>query len=147
MIPTYKLFISHSWSHGEQYNSLVRLLNEFPLFQFEDFSVPKDDPLHIAPASVALYEAIKSQMSPCHVVLVLAGVYASYSDWIQNEILIAKTEFPPVTKPVLAIAPWGNGRVSKVVSDAADSIVGWNSKSVIEAVRQLTGQWWGNIQA
>jgi len=52
----------------------------------------------------ALKGAIKAHMAPCGVVLILAGVYASYSKWIDIEIDLAQDEFT-FSKPIIAIAP------------------------------------------
>lgn len=136
MAKTYNLFISHSWSYSDAYEKLIALLKNRPYFDFRDYSVPKDDPVHNAPNSQALYDAIKRQMAPCHIVLVMAGVYATYSTWIQKEIKIAKTEFQP-PKPVIAIKPWAQTNVSQFVREKADEIIGWNTESVVEAIRTL----------
>jgi len=136
MAMTYNLFISHSWSYGDAYERLIVLLKNKPYFDFRDYSVPKDDPIHNAPNPQALYDAIKRQMVPCHVVLVMAGVYATYSTWIQKEIRIAKTEFQ-VPKPIIAIRPWDQTNVSQFVRENADEIVDWSTGSVVEAIRRL----------
>ena len=86
------------------------------------YSVPKDDPLHTSGTDKALYAAIKKKVSPCSVVLILAGIYSSHSKWIDKEIQIAQTEFL-TTKPILAIEPWGSQRTSVKVKNAADEIV------------------------
>src|SRR5437667_4715746 len=114
------LFISHSWSYGDAYDRLVDLLDAAPNFQYRNYSVPKDDPVHNAPDAEALHKAIKNQMVFCDVVLIMAGKYATYSKWIQREIQIAKREF---SKPIVAIRPWANEQVSSVVSEAADRLV------------------------
>lgn len=136
MSRTYSLFISHSWTYGDSYDSLVRLLNSRYGFQYRNYSVPKDDPIHDAPNASALYQAIKDQISPCCVVLILAGKYATYSKWINNEIRIAKKEFS-TPKPILAIAPWASLQISDVVRKNADMIVRWNTDSIIAGIRQL----------
>ncbi len=136
MANTYNLFISHSWSYTDAYDKLTNLLNEAPYFNYIDYSVPKDDPIHDAPNQQLLYNEIKNQMKPCHVILILAGVYATYSKWINNEIKIAKNEFNN-PKPILAIEPWGAERTSQVVIDNADLRVGWSTDSIIEGIRKL----------
>lgn len=128
------LFISHSWSYGDAYVKLVGLLNDAPNFQYRNYSVPKDDPVHNAPSAAALYTAIKNKMVFCDVVLVMAGKYATYSEWIKREIQIAKKDY---SKPIVAIRPWANEQVSSVVSQAADRLVGWNTSSIVSAVREL----------
>ena len=90
---TYNLFISHSWAHSDAYERLVNLLRTRPRFFFRDSSVPQNDPLHTNGTDRQLYNAIKNKISPSSVVLILAGVYATYSKWIDKEIYIAQEEF------------------------------------------------------
>lgn len=132
---THNLFISHSWSYSSAYEKLIALLEKRPYFSFKDYSVPRDDPIHNAPNSRELYEAIERQMTPCHVVLILAGVYATYSTWIKKEIRIAKTEFQ-YPKPIIAIKPWAQTNISQIVAENADEIVRWNTDSIVDAIRR-----------
>ena len=133
---TYNLFISHSWAYGDAYDKLVTLLDAAPRFSYKNYSVPKDDPIHNAPNEKALYEAIKKQVSAAHVVIILAGVYATYSKWIDKEIKIAASEFL-TAKPILAIQPWGAEKTSQKVKESADKIVGWNTQSIVAGIREL----------
>jgi hypothetical protein len=133
---TYNLFISHSWTYSDAYEKLVGLLDAKPYFSYKNHSVPKDDPVHNAPYDYQLYEAIKNKIQGVHVVIILAGVYSSYSKWIDKEIKIAKEEFM-VPKSIIAIQPWGAERTSQKVKDAADKIVGWNTDSIVSAIREL----------
>ena len=133
---TYNLFISHSWRYSDQYDRLVNLLRERGYFAFRNYSVPPDDPIHGADNDAQLRRAIRNHMAPCHVVLILAGVYASYSKWINIEIELAEMNFSD-PKPIIAIAPWGSERISKPVRAAADRIVRWNTESIVKAIRDL----------
>ena len=133
---TYNLFISHSWTYSGAYENLVKLLYARPYFRYSNYSIPKDDPLHTSGTNKELYAAIKRKISPCSVVLILAGVYASYSEWIDKEIQIAQTEFLTL-KPIIAIEPWGSQNTSVKVKNAADKIVGWNTESIVSAIREL----------
>ncbi len=45
---TYNLFISHSWAYNDEYEKLVRMLNDKPYFYYKNYSVPKNDPIHNA---------------------------------------------------------------------------------------------------
>lgn len=67
----------------------------------------------------------------------MAGVYSSYSKWIDKEITIAKNEFA-FNKPIVAIEPWGSQKTSKIVTDAADIVVRWNTESIISGIRQIS---------
>ena len=133
---TYNLFISHSWRYSGQYDRLVNLLRQRPYFAFRNYSVPPDDPIHRAGTDAQLRAAIRRQMVRCHIIIVLAGVYASYSKWIDEEIDLAVVGFDS-PKPILAVRPWGNTMISTRVRDAADTVVGWNTESVVAAIRNL----------
>jgi len=129
----YRLFISHSWTYSDAYERLVTMLNCASLFQYSNFSVPQDDPVHNARTDYELYDAIKAKIRPVNCVLILAGVYSSYSKWIDKEIKIAKHEF---SKPIIAIEPFGAEKTSIVVKSNADAIVKWNTQSIVDAIRQ-----------
>lgn len=134
MVRARNLFISHSWTYPDAYDGLVGLLNAAPYFSYRNFSVPKDDPIHNAPNQQLLYLAIKQRVQLCEVVIIMAGVYSTYSKWIQNEIRIAKGDF---NKPVLAVKPWAQTNVSTLVSQNADRLVNWNTNSIVTAIREL----------
>lgn len=134
-LTNYRLFISHSWAYGDAYEKLVQFFNEHPNFKWSDYSVPKDDPIHNVSNETALYNAIKKQISPVNCVIILAGVYSTYSRWINKEIEISKEVF---SKPIVAVQPWGAERTSKVVKDNADAIVKWQSSSIVAAIRQYS---------
>jgi len=127
-----RLFISHAWDYNKQYYNLVRLLEERPYFDFYNHSVPKHDPLD-ARTVRELEERLRNQMGNCHVVLVIAGVYPTYRDWIKKEIKMAKG----YGKPIIGVRPRGQVRISQIVQDNADKIVEWNTDSVVSAIREV----------
>lgn len=127
----YNLFISHSWTYSDKYERLINLLDANPHFQYKNYSVPKNDPIYNAPYDYQLKAAIKAQMQPASCVLILAGVYATYSKWINIEIELAQS----MGKTIIAIEPWGSEHTSTVVKRAADKIVKWNTDSIVSAIR------------
>lgn len=132
----YNLFISHSWAYTDSYEKLTGLLDAKTNFKYRNYSVPKDDPIHNAGTDAQLTEAIKRKIQPTQVVVILAGVYATYSKWINKEIRIAKTGFQMPT-PILGIQPWGAEKTSQKVKESADLIVGWNTGSIVDGIREL----------
>jgi len=64
--------------------------------------------------------------------LVLSGVYATHSDWMQVELDLAAA----LGKPVIGLYPWGSQRASRVVQDAAIGMANWSTVSIVDAVRQ-----------
>ncbi len=133
----YNLFISHSWAYVDAYDRLSNMLTNAPRFEYKDYSVPKDDPIHDAGNAKELRAAIKTQMSSASTILIMAGKYATYSKWINEEISLAQNGFV-YKKPIIAITPWGAQQISSVVRDASDEIAGWNTKSIIDAIRRQT---------
>lgn len=53
----------------------------------------------------------------------------------QKEIMVANDRFI-VPKPIIGIRPWGNANISQVVQDSAGEIVGWNTESIVSAIRR-----------
>ena len=127
-----RLFISHSWNHNDDYENLVQLLDRIKNFEFYNYSVPENDPL-FANGDKELMQELCEQLRGCHVVIVIASMYPSYSEWIQKEVLIANV----YGKPVLGVIPRGQRRISKFVKTYADKLVRWNSKSIHSAIREL----------
>lgn len=127
----YNLFISHSWTYGDAYDKLVSMLDSNRYFNYKDYSVPKNNPIHNAPYDYQLRAAIRNQMQHASCVLILAGVYATYSKWINIEIQLAKE----MNKPIIAIEPWGAERTSSIVKNNANKIVKWQTSSIISAIR------------
>lgn len=130
----YNLFISHSWAYSNTYEGLINLLDGAPDFYYKNYSVPKNDPIHNATYQWQLKEAIKKQMAPASCILVLAGVYSSYSKWINIEMDLAKTGFA-TPKKIIAVEPWGADKTSVVVKAYADEIVKWQTSSIVRAIR------------
>jgi len=131
---TYNIFISHSWTYSDHYNRLADMFKSEPYFDYRDYSVPKDSPIHNAPTTWQLREAIENQIRFCHAVVIMAGVYSSYSKWINIEIEIAKK----FGKPIIAVIPWGQERASQTVQEAAHRVVRWNAAPIVQAIKDLT---------
>lgn len=128
---TYNLFISHSWAYGDAYEKLVDMLDAKPYFSYKNYSIPKDDPIHRASSDWQLRNAIREKIRPTSCVLILAGVYSTYSKWINIEIALAQE----MGKRIIAIEPWGSERTSSVVKNAAYKVVKWNTDSIVGAIR------------
>lgn len=130
----YNLFLSHSWRYSDAYDKLESLLRSHQRFEFKNYSIPRDDPIHNAANSAALEAAIRNKISYAYAVIVLAGVYSTYSKWIRIEIKLAKA----MGKPIIAVQPFGSERTSQFVAENADRIVGWRASSVVDAIRELS---------
>jgi len=108
------------------------LRKAYPYFVFRNFSVPGHKAL-AARTNRGLEQELYDQIRPAHAVIILAGMYAAYRYWIQKEIDLAEG----LGKPILGVYPWGSQRVPLSVQQAADMMVGWNTGSIVTAIRQL----------
>jgi hypothetical protein len=134
------VFISHSWSYPEHYDTLAEWIfrdswnaGGTPI-NFRDVSVPKDNPIHYAPNDAQLKAAISQRIQLANVVVIPTGMYATHSKWIGKEIEGSKA----YAKPILAVNPWAQEKKSSVVVEASDDHVGWNKQSVINAIWRLS---------
>ncbi|CAE6837446.1 TIR domain-containing protein [Paraburkholderia haematera] len=124
------LFISHAWQYDSAYNTLVKWFNEEPNFSWRNCSIPSTDALPDK-TTKGLAEGITRQINPSQGVLIIAGMYAAHSGWIDYEIGEAKR----LGKVIIGIRPWGQERLPVKVQDAATVLVNWSSASVIGAIR------------
>ena len=131
LLKTYRLFISHAWTYNDDYYRLVNLLNNANNFSWRNYSVPKHDPVD-ANNTTKLAEALQNQMRPTQVVLIISGMYAAYRKWIQYEIDLAAHW----NKPIIGIRPRGSERTPTAVSSVAKEMVGWNTSSIVAAIRK-----------
>ena len=127
----YNIFISHSWTYSDAYEKLVNLLGAAPCIAYKNYSVHKNDPIHNAIYDYQLKAAIRNQMQHASCILILAGVYSTYSKWINIEIQLAQE----MGKKIIAIEPWGAERTSIRVKNSANVIVKWQTSSIVKAIR------------
>ena len=133
---TYNIFISHAWKYSEHYNKVVQWLNEAQSegkFNWKNYSVPSHDPLidpNTPVGKTKLKAELKEQIRPASKAIILAGMYVSYSDWIDYEIDTSVS----FGKYIIGVKPWGQERIPLKVSINSDVLVGWNKDSVINAM-------------
>jgi hypothetical protein len=132
-LKTRTLFISHAWKYDEHYTKIVEWFDNASYFSWKNCSVPSDDKLPDK-TKTGLRAGLTRQINPAQGVIILAGMYSAHSDWIDYEIQEAQR----MGKIIIGVAPWGQERLPLNVQNAAGiNMVGWNSASVIQAVRTL----------
>lgn len=134
-LKTYDLFISHAWKYGDEYNKLVNFLNNTNYFKYRNYSAPEQKPLFPPGKKVAdkeIREKIENKIRPVNIVLILSGMYYNHHEWIQEELKIAKD----CNKPIIAVKPWGAKITPTEISVAAKEVVGWNTDSIVNAIRK-----------
>ena len=96
MARIYKIFISHSWAHVDDLKLLRNLLESRGYFNVEFTEFPPTDSID----SINTYyirKRISERIEASDVVLGIAGVYASYSEWMTKLNLGDLADLP--TKP------------------------------------------------
>lgn len=132
----YRLFISHAWKYGDNYKRLTQLLDDANYFSYINYSAPKEKPLFPAgtpKTSSQIRYLISNKIRPSQITIVISGMYAAYSDWMQYEI----DESIRMGKPILGIYPWGQVNAPSYVTNNADEMVRWNTDSIVSAIRRL----------
>ena len=132
-LKTYDLFLSHVWHRVEnsEYYRLEMFLSEEPYFYWRNYSVPEHDPLETK-TDGELRQALDRQIAPINCFLVVSGMYVNHRRWIQEEIDIAIS----YGKPIIGVAPWGQERMPIEVQNVAKEMVGWQTSSIVAAVRR-----------
>lgn len=129
-LKTRMLFISHAWRYNEHYEKVVEWFDTAQHFDWRNCSVPSDDALPDK-TKKGLEAGLTRQLSPAQGIIILAGMYAAHSSWIDYEI----DEAVRMNKIIIGVKPWGAERLPVKVQNAANIMVGWNSSSIIQAVR------------
>lgn len=131
MTKIYKIFISHSWTYTDTLESLRKLLDSRGYFAATYEESTKDKPINSDDESY-VKRSLAGKIANSDIVIGLAGMYASHSDWIAWEL----DKAIELKVPVIGVTPHGQERVSKVVSDRALEVVKWSTESIVRAVRE-----------
>ena len=98
----YKLFLSHAWDYDDDYNRLVKLLNNADDFHWRNLSVPSNDRIHTAKNAEDIGTALGAYIAKADCILICSGMYCAHRTWIQAEIDIAKA----LGKPIIGLELW-----------------------------------------
>ncbi len=131
-LKSYGVFISHAWDYDADYYRLERMLNKPKRFKWRNCSVPQHNPLD-ANNDAQLEKALRDQIRPANVVVIISGMYVNHRKWIQKEIDIALE----MNKPIIGIAPRGAQRTPSEVQNIAP-MVGWKTSKIVDTIRNPT---------
>jgi hypothetical protein len=130
MAKDYKIFISHSWSYTEDLEALQKLLNARGYFNVTFLEATKKTPIDSENAAY-VKTVLKARILQSDIVLALAGVYATHSDWMIWELETAKAN----NIPIVGVIPRGQERISTEVYSRSIVDVKWNTESIVDAIR------------
>jgi len=131
MAKDFKIFISHSWTYTADLEALQRLLNERGYFNVEFLEATRKVPINSENA-VYVKSVLKRKICESNIVLALAGVYATHSEWMIWELGTAIAN----SIPIVGVIPRGQKNVSREVTSRSIVNVRWWTESIISAIRQ-----------
>ncbi len=131
MAKTYKVFVSHCWNYNDVLQDLKRLIDNRGYFEAEYKHVEKSHPINSENTSV-IKANITKKLEDSDVVLAIAGLYASYSDWMPWEMDKAKE----LGLNVIGVIPRGQEHISREVYSRSITDVHWNADSIVAAIRK-----------
>lgn len=123
-----RVFISHSWDYDNDYRTLIKRFDYYG-FKYYNHSIPEEKAVD-EETTRKIENGIRNKIKGCSKVLVLAGSYAN-NYWIKKEVKIANE----MGKEIIAIRPWGELSIPSYLKKDADRIIGFNSKSIIENIK------------
>lgn len=134
-LKTYDLFLSHVWRRSEnsEYYRLENMLSNAMFFSWRNYSVPEHDPLETK-TDAQLHAQIENRIRAVNCFVVVAGMYVNYRKWIQRELDLAAA----YDKPIVGVIPWGQQRVPSELQQLVDEMVGWNTESIVGAIRRVS---------
>ena len=131
MAKVYNIFISHSWSYPDDLKNLRNLLQQRGYFSVEFEEASAEEPIDSQNATY-IKTRLREKISNFNIVLGIAGIYASHSEWMEWELDKAKE----LDIPIIGIIPRGQERISATVYSRSVIDVKWNTESIVEAIRQ-----------
>ena len=128
----YHIFISHAWDYNDHYNTLINWINDDQDLKgnWANYSVPMEKPIETNKKK-ELREKLTNKIALSNVIVVVSGMYAAYSEWIDYEI----DEAVRMGKYIIGVKPWGQERIPVKIQNNASIMVGWNSSSVTNAIK------------
>lgn len=133
MANSYTIFISHSWAYVADLRNLKNLIENRGYFNVQFEEATPDVPIN-SDNAYYIRQRLKQKISNSDVVLGIAGMYASHSEWMSWEL----DKAIELGKPIIGVVPRGAERVSTIVSSRAKEVVRWNTESIIAAIRKWT---------
>ena len=117
----YRIFISHSWAYSSDYDKIESFLRQEGIY-FYNHSVPKSDPIHTNGTDKQLSDAIEAKIKGCSCVIILAGVYSTYSKWINKKIEMAKKYNKPIIALFLLLNNIKRNLINKIIANLSSTL-------------------------
>ena len=127
-LKTYQLFITRVAETDEEYERFVGRLDDAYDFNYENHS---DNVLSGKSDKEELKNTLKDTINGVEMVIILAGLYPTYSNMIWAVIELSHE----LKKPVLLIRPYGMEDVPAELEEASNGVIGWSASCIAGAIK------------
>ncbi|MBT8131254.1 MAG: TIR domain-containing protein [Gammaproteobacteria bacterium] len=128
---TIKLYATHLWRLDDEYLRLFDYLGDVENFYYVNLSKPEEEPVGDA---LAARDSLLDQIQGAELVIVLSSQYNENPDLIDLQLTTAKRH----GKPILAVEAFGPDPVPEKIQSAADHVVEWYARNIVDAIKMLT---------
>lgn len=126
-----RVFVTHAFAEHHDYVRVFEYLETASNFFYFNCSAPDRAPA--AGGKEALRDELRRQIKNAEAVVVLSSLYEENRDWVTYQMDAAQAR----DLPLIAIEPFGGiGRVPEDVAKRASEVVGWNERSIVDAIRR-----------
>ena len=130
----YRIFIGHAWNYKDEYYKLERMLDKVTGFKWQNifpgFVSPEQD------STNELIDALRRQIEPSELVMILSDLYESNKKWIKEEIEMAQK----MEKPIIVIGPSEHARIPEELLKVATYVVEWDGPSLVDTIKHSVSE-------
>jgi hypothetical protein len=125
-----RIFVTHAFSDHPDYHRVFEYLESSSNFFYRNCSAPEQVPG--AGGKDAIKEALLAQIRAAEIVIVVSSMYSENRDWITFQMDAAQA----ADIPILALEPFGGGRIPDEITGRAADVVAWNERVIVDAIRK-----------
>jgi hypothetical protein len=125
-----RIFVTHVFTDHPDYHRVFEYLESSTNFFYKNCSDPTAPPA--AAGKDTRKELLLTQIRAAEIVVVVSSMYSESRDWITFQMDAAKA----ASLPIIALEPFGGGRLAAEVQARAAEIVPWNERVMVDALRK-----------
>jgi hypothetical protein len=125
-----RLFVTHNWQGNDDLSRVFEYLESARNFHYKSTTQEQAArPL----GNEAQREALRRQIAPSEVIIVLAATYRMEPDLVLFQMNFAKA----ANRPIIAMENFGSSEpLPKAILDLADEVCPWNERALVDELRR-----------
>ena len=126
-----RVVVAHGWIQDDDYSRVIEYLESAENFFYLNLSKP-DAPVAGGDNTASRRTAIAEALKEAEAVVCSAGTWDRYQEWARYTLERARE----LELPVVAIEHFGPREMDLRLKGHADEVVGWDSRSIVDAIRR-----------